>query len=73
MESIRVSGLKNALFVTIFKKALFRFYGPKACSIFNIHNPLGLKLLTRLRVNLSHLREHKFRHNFLDNHFVVVA
>ena len=29
-------------------------------------DPLGLKLLTRLRVNLSHLREHKFHHNFLD-------
>ena len=27
---------------------------------------LGLKLLTRLRLGLSHLREHKFRHNFND-------
>ena len=26
----------------------------------------GLKLLTRLRLGLSHLREHKFRHNFND-------
>ena len=34
--------------------------------LFQIHDPIGLKLLTRLRVNLSHLREHKFRHNFLD-------
>ena len=31
-----------------------------------IHHPPGLKLLTRLRLGLSHLREHKFRHNFND-------
>ena len=31
-----------------------------------IHHPRGLKLLTRLRLGLSHLREHKFRHNFND-------
>ena len=58
----------------IFQKALLNFYRPKECSVFNIFDPVGLKLLTRLRVNLSHLREHKFRHNFLDTliHFVVV-
>ena len=32
--------------------------------MYNIFDPIGLKLLTRLRLNLSHLREHKFRHNF---------
>ena len=26
----------------------------------------GIKLLTRLRIGLSHLREHKFRYNFQD-------
>ena len=26
----------------------------------------GIKLLTRLRVGLSHLREHKFTHNVQD-------
>ena len=49
-----------------FKKGLLAFIRPESCSIYNIHDPLGLKLLTRLRVNFSHLREHKFRHNFLD-------
>ena len=33
---------------------------------FNIHNPLGLKLLTRLRLGLSHLNYHRFNHNFKD-------
>ena len=34
--------------------------------VFNIYNPYGLKLLTRLRLGLSHLRGHKFNHNFSD-------
>ena len=32
-----------------------------------MRNRHGIKLLTRLRVGLSHLREHKFRHNFQDS------
>ena len=35
--------------------------------MFNVHNPHGAKLLTRLRVGLSHLREDNFRHNFQDS------
>ena len=31
--------------------------------MFNVHKPHGIKLLTRLRVGLNHLHEHKFRHN----------
>ena len=31
---------------------------------FNIFDPVRLKLLTRLRVGLSHLIEHKFKHKF---------
>ena len=29
-----------------------------------MHNPLDVKLLTRLRLKFSRLNEHKFRHNF---------
>ena len=35
-------------------------------SIFKIHNPVVIKLLTRLRVGLSYLREHKYKYNLLD-------
>ena len=35
-------------------------------SIYNIHNPLGVKYLTRLRIGFSH-KEHKFKHNFQDS------
>ena len=38
----------------------------KENSIFSIYDPLGVKLLTRLRLQISHLNEHKFRHGFGD-------
>ena len=34
--------------------------------IYDIHDPVGIKFLTRLRLGLSHLNEHKFKHNFHD-------
>ena len=36
-------------------------------SIYNNHNPLRVKYLTRLRIEFSHLKEHKFKHNFQDS------
>ena len=59
--NIRNSGSLNA-----FKKKLLNFIRPCSNSIFDIHNPLGIKLLTRLRLGLSPLHEHKFRHCFQD-------
>ena len=38
----------------------------KENSIFSIYDPLGVKLLTRLRLEFSHLNEYKFRHGFGD-------
>ena len=38
----------------------------KLCTIYHIFDPKGLTFLTRLRLGLSHLDEHKFRHNFQD-------
>ena len=32
--------------------------------LFSIHDPQGVKLLSRLRLNFSHLNENKFRRNF---------
>ena len=34
----------------------------KENSLFSIHNPVGVKFFTRLRLQLSHLNEDKFRH-----------
>ena len=44
-----------------------QFIRPSPNSIFNCHNPKGVKLLTRLRLGLSHLRDHKFKHSFQDS------
>ena len=39
---------------------------PKCNETYGIHNPTGLELLTRLRLGLSHLNDHKSNHNFKD-------
>ena len=39
---------------------------PNGNSIFDICDNEGIKLLTRLRLGLSHLNKHKFNHGFLD-------
>ena len=33
---------------------------------FDCHGPIGIKYITRIRLGLSHLREHKFKHSFQD-------
>ena len=58
--------LRNAKSFQIFRNSLLKIGRPIQNSIFKIHDPLGIKLLTRLRLGLSHLNEHKFRHNFQD-------
>ena len=50
----------------VFRKAFLDFIRPTANSTFGTYDVSGLKLLTRLRVGFSHLREHKFKHNFQD-------
>ena len=34
--------------------------------LYSVYDPLGEKFLTRLRLNFSHLKEHRFRHGFAD-------
>ena len=53
--------------VGIFKKKLISIIRPPAKSVFGIHDPIGLSYLTQLRVGLSKLCFHKFRHNFRDS------
>ena len=48
------------------KKHLLSLFRPNAKSIFNIHDPIGTKVLFQLRLGLSKLRQHKNKHNFLD-------
>ena len=60
--------IKASPSINIFKKRYMVFYRVNANPIFKIHNPIGIKLLTRIRLGLSHLREHKFNHHFNDTH-----
>ena len=59
--------IRNSESLNIFKKTLLKFIRPSGSTIFNCHNPKGVKLLTRLRLGLSHLRERKFKHSFQDS------
>ena len=50
-----------------FNTDILNFISPSQNSIFNCHNLKALKFITRLRLGLSHLRYHKFKHNFQDS------
>ena len=54
--------VRNAKQIWVFKKIIIT--EKKKNSLFSIHNPVGVKLLTRLRLHLRHLNKHKFRHGF---------
>ena len=45
---------------------LMKFFSLQERSLLSIHDPTGVKLLTRLRLKFSHLNGRKFRHNFKD-------
>ena len=49
--------------VTVFIKHLWKEIQSDLHPVYNIYKPIGLKLLTRLRLGLSHLNEHRFNHN----------
>ena len=60
------SSIRNSESIAIFKSKLLSLIRPPQSNVYNIFNPIGLKLLTRLRLGFSHLNEHKFRHSFQD-------
>ena len=56
--------MRNAKSINIFKKLIIN--EKQENSLFHVYDPLGVKLLTRLRLQFSHLNEYKFRHGFSD-------
>ena len=58
--------IRNSESVTSFKSKILKFIRPSENSIFLCNNPKGIQLLTRSRLGLSHLRDHKFKLDFLD-------
>ena len=59
--------IRNSENLFIFKKKLLKFIRLSGNSVFRCRNPKGIILLTRLKLGLSHLWEHKFKHDFLDS------
>ena len=60
------SRIRNLPSIATFKRAILDFIRPVPTPVFKINRLLGFVFLTRLRFGSSHLREHKFRHGFLD-------
>ena len=57
---------RKSPFIYMFKSILPSLARPISNFVFSIYDPRGLALLTQLRVGLSNLNLHKFRHNFRD-------
>ena len=58
--------IRNSESLTSFECNILKFTRPSENSVSLCDNPKGTQLLTRLRHGLSHLREHRFKHNFHD-------
>ena len=58
--------IKKSKRISIFKSNILKFIRPKPNNVYYFHNPKGIRLLTKLRLDLSHRREHKFKHSFQD-------
>ena len=59
--------LRNSESFLTFKKNILQFIRRTANFVYNCHNTKGIKLITLLRLGLSHLREHKSKHNFQES------
>ena len=58
--------IRNLESLSKFKSGILKFIRPIPNSVFKLHNPEGIKILSRVRLGLSHLRQHKFKHSFQD-------
>ena len=54
----------KAVSYNVFQRSILNFTRPSASKVYNINDAIGIKLITRLRLGFSHLREHKLKHNF---------
>ena len=56
--------IKLAPSLNVFKTNLNKFIRPKGNTFYSIRDSYGIKLLTKIRVCFSDLRDHRFNHNF---------
>ena len=60
------SDINNSDSYKIFRKNLLAFIRSVGNSMYGTYDSFGVKLINRLRLGFSDLRQHKFRHNFAD-------
>ena len=65
-NEITLTSVFAILLRVILKNLILKFIRHEPNRISSTQNFEGLKLLTRMRLDLSHLADHKFRHNFQD-------
>ena len=58
--------IKNIDSHAVFRKNFLTFIRPLENDTYGIYDPVGVRLLNRLRLGFNHLREHKSKHNFAD-------
>ena len=63
--------IRNSSPFHIFKNLILKLIRPEPNRISSTQNFEGLKLVTRMRLALSHSANHKIRHNFKDCFFTV--
>ena len=59
--------IRNSASCNVFKRVILKFIRPEPSQVFNVDSSEGLKVLTRIRLGLSHLADDKFRDNFQDS------
>ena len=58
------ASVKTLPSISSFKNHLNNFIRPKGYSMYGLNDNLGVKLLTKVRVQFSDLRDHRYNHNF---------
>ena len=65
--------LRNSKSISVLKDKIHNFIRPSPNYSFDCHNPKWIKLITILRLVLSHLRQHKFKHSFKAEEILYVT
>ena len=60
------SDIQNLNSLSLFKSRILKLIRPNPNSTFNCHNSKAIKYLSGISLGLSHVREHKFKHNIQD-------
>ena len=58
--------IRNSTSCNFSKRVILKFIRPEPNQMFNVDSSERLKFLIKIRLGLSHLADHKFRHNFRD-------